>query len=64
VGFSLHTVLPTFKITEMRKNLNDYPFIVQVITLPLTWFLAILKILIMIPIWVTAKCNTIIEDVE
>jgi hypothetical protein len=53
-----------FKITEMKKNLNNYPFIVQLITLPLTWFIAILKILIMIPIWITAKCNTIIEDVE
>lgn len=48
----------------MKKNLNNYPFITQVITLPLTWFIAILKILIMIPIWITAKCNAIIEDVE
>lgn len=48
----------------MKTTLNDYPFFIQIITLPFTWIIAILKILIMIPIWVTGKCNRIIESVK
>ena len=48
----------------MKKGLNSYPFIVQVITLPFTWVIAILKVLVMIPVWVISKCNGIMENVE
>jgi len=41
----------------MKKKLNDYPFWVQVITLPIVWGYAILQILITVPIWIVAKCN-------
>ena len=49
---------------EKKKGLNKYPFIVQVICLPITWIIAILKILIAIPTWVTAKCNGIMGNIE
>lgn len=48
----------------MRTGLNKYPFIVQVICLPLIWTIAIFKVLIAIPIWITAKCNGVIERIE
>jgi hypothetical protein len=48
----------------MKEGLNRYPFIVQVICLPITWTIAILKILVAVPAWITAKCNGIMEDIE
>jgi hypothetical protein len=48
----------------MKEGLNKYPFIVQVICLPITWTIAILKILVAIPAWIIAKCNGIMEDIE
>jgi hypothetical protein len=49
----------------MKTNgLNKYPFLVQVICLPITWLIAILKILVVIPIWITAKCNEVIKNIE
>jgi hypothetical protein len=46
----------------MEKGLNKYPFIVQVIAMPITWVIAILKVLIVIPIFVIAKCNAIMNS--
>ena len=48
----------------MYKKLTDYPLIVQVITIPLTYTLAIFKILVTIPIVVISKCNKLINDTE
>lgn len=48
----------------MKNGLNKYPFLVQVMCLPITWTIAILKILVAIPAWITAKCNGIIESIK
>jgi hypothetical protein len=49
---------------DMKNELNKYQFLVQVICLPIIWTVAILKILVAIPAWVTAKCNGIMESIE
>jgi len=48
----------------MNKGLNSYPFAVQIIALPISWIVAILKVLIAIPVWITAKCNSLMESIE
>lgn len=48
----------------MNKGLNNYSFIVQVICLPIVWIICILKILIAVPVWITMKCNEIMENVQ
>jgi hypothetical protein len=47
----------------MKNGLNKYPFLVQVICLPITWTIAILKVLVAIPVWIVAKCNGIMENI-
>lgn len=48
----------------MKKGLNKYPFYTQVICIPVVWIIAILKLLIAIPAWVTAKCNDIMNNIN
>ena len=45
-------------------NKVQHPFILEIIMLPITWIIMIFKILITIPIMVTAYCNTLAEKVE
>jgi len=47
----------------MKKSLNNYPFIVHVLAIPFMYILAILKIVIVIPMFVVAKCNDIMNDI-
>lgn len=48
----------------MKTGLNKYPLLVQVICLPFTWSIMILKLLITIPAYVTMKCNSILDNIE
>jgi hypothetical protein len=48
----------------METGLNKHSFLVQVICLPILWVIMLLKILIAIPAWITAKCNEIMENIE
>jgi|AntRauMFilla1563_2_1112583.scaffolds.fasta_scaffold00263_1 hypothetical protein len=48
----------------MPENIKDYPFILLILLLPFFWLIAILKILIMIPFYVVAKCNDILSEIN
>jgi hypothetical protein len=46
----------------MKQNLNSYPFLVQIVCIPIIWIIAVFKILITIPILIIGKCNSIINN--
>ena len=46
------------------KKISDYPFWVQLIGSPYTYFLLILKLFVIIPIVVIAKCNRISSKIK
>jgi hypothetical protein len=48
----------------MNKGLNRTPFLIQVICIPISWIIAMLKILVAIPAWIIAKCNDIMENID
>ena len=45
-------------------GLNKHTFIVQIIALPITWFLMVLKVLVTIPAYIVAKCNDVLDSIE
>jgi len=46
------------------KKISDYPFWVQLIGSPYTYFLMILKLFVIIPIVVIAYCNRISSKIN
>lgn len=57
---------PARKIGKSSKDkgLNKHPFWAELVVLPLTYTVAILKLLVMIPTWIIAKCNDILNSIE
>ena len=51
-----------FKVKIMNKV--QYPFLLEIIMLPVTWTIMVFKILITIPNMVTAYCNTLADKIE
>ena len=47
----------------MKRGINEFPFLLQVVCLPIVWVIAILKILVVIPSWIVAKCNNIMNNI-
>lgn len=46
------------------KRLNHYPFWIEVVCLPISYVIAILKILVVIPMLIIALCNKIYEKIN
>jgi len=45
----------------MKKKLNDFPFWVQLIAIPIAWLIMVFKILLALPVYVIGKCNTVLN---
>jgi hypothetical protein len=46
------------------KKLTDYSLAIQIMLIPLAWIIMIAKILLVIPVFVIARCNYVMSKIE